>query len=519
MMKRTPFRYLSIKNQDFFDQSDRQVLLHGINLVDKNPLTGYLEFRSGELFSLFREWGFNCIRLGVIWDGLEPTPGKFNEAYLEGIDEQIQFASQNDLVVFLDMHQDLYSRLYSDGAPAWATITGGAQHIEASQVWSDAYFTSPAVRTALDNFWNNAPAPDGLGLQEHYAKAWAVLARRYRNNPTVIGYDLMNEPFPGSIALKAQEKMFAKGAEILAGSGLFAQEPGEAVSGNHHVDPVESLMQFWLSPEGRSVILKILSDLAIYVPIIDEQQEIYNQFECEKLMGMYQRVANAIRSEDPDGLLFLETSMASNMGVFSALEPVQRLEGGRDPYQVYSPHGYDLVTDTADVHSACPERVELIFKRHAETSRRLGMPMLVGEWGAYGSQPETLETAWKVVSLFESLLCSETYWAYIPGIEHTPSFQAVQRPYPQRISGNLVQYHYDPDQARFTCRWQESGLNPEPSWIYMPGWFNFDRSGVVLTPEGSGYQVFHTGQSGSMILFIPPIGHECLRILECSAKN
>lgn len=203
------------------------------------------------------------------------------------------------------------------------------------------------------------------------------------------------------------------------------------------------------------------------------------------------------------------------MGVFSAIEPVQRLEGGRDPYQVYSPHGYDLVTDTADLHSACPERVELIFKRHAETSRRLGMPMLVGEWGAYSSQPETLKPAWQVVSLFEALLCSETYWAYIPDIERTPSFPAVQRPYPQRISGNLVQYHYDPDQGRYYGRWQETGSNPEPSWIYLPGWIKLDRSGVELAPEGSGFQIIHLGQSGSMILSIPPVGHECVRRLEC----
>jgi len=83
-------------------------------------------------------------------------------------------------------------------------------------VWSDAYFTSPAVQTALDNFWKNAPAPDGVGLQEHYARAWAMLARRYAEEPAVIGYDLMNEPFPGSAAAASQVLLFERGAELLA---------------------------------------------------------------------------------------------------------------------------------------------------------------------------------------------------------------------------------------------------------------------------------------------------------------
>jgi len=86
---------------------------------------------------------------------------------------------------------------YSDGAPEWATLTDGKPHIAEGAVWSDAYFTSQAVHAAFDNFYANKPGPGGVGLQDRYAQAWRFLAEHYANNATVIGYDLMNEPFAG----------------------------------------------------------------------------------------------------------------------------------------------------------------------------------------------------------------------------------------------------------------------------------------------------------------------------------
>lgn len=51
----------------------------------------------------------------------------------------------------------------------------------------------------------------------------------------------------------------------------------------------------------------------------------------------------------------------------------------------------------------------------------------------------------------ERLLCSETFWAYFPGIEKAPSFAAIQRPYPERVAGQLLSYRYDPAADQFTC--------------------------------------------------------------------
>ena len=209
-------QFISIKTNKFIDPQGRQVILHGINLVNKNTNKNYLGDETSEDFIAMKEWGFNCIRMGIIWDGLEPEPGIYDDNYLQGIDERISWAKENGLYVFLDMHQDLYSVKYSDGAPEWATITEDMPHIKDGAIWSDAYLASLAVQTALDNFWNNTPAPDGIGIQEHYARAWKYVAERYANETSVIGYDLMNEPFLGHEAQQILPAMVTKGMEILA---------------------------------------------------------------------------------------------------------------------------------------------------------------------------------------------------------------------------------------------------------------------------------------------------------------
>ncbi len=509
----TGFPPLLTKENRFIDPDGRHVILHGINLVNKNPQQDYIGSTDPAEFNNFHRWGFNCLRLGVIWDGLEPEPGVFDEEYLQKLDQQIAWAKQNFLYVFLDMHQDLYSVLFSDGAPEWATLTNGQPHIDLGGVWSDAYFTSPAVQAALDNFWANSPAPDGVGLQDHYARAWQVLAQRYAVEPyasTVIGYDIMNEPFPGSTAAASQMLLFEKGAEILA-----QLEGGPARS-------AEELAMQWLDPAGRPEILHHLDDVDLYTSVIDVTRSIYNDFEQNQLRTFYQRVARAIRQVDATKILFLETSMGSNMGVYSGLEPLQLPGGGFDPQQAYAPHGYDLVVDTAANADPNQGRVELIFNRHHQTSRRWKWPMLVGEWGAYGRQPGTLTAARIVSGIFEKFLCSDTYWAYESNCAESdfaekdfssfPCFQAISRPYPARIAGFLESYRHDPQAQTFDCSWLEDPAVTAPSLVYLPGWLQPDPQRVQVEPAGAGFS-FEAERSGDAWLQIPPTGKQLRRTL------
>jgi endoglycosylceramidase len=72
-------------------------------------------------------------------------------------------------------------------------------------------------------------------------------------------------------------------------------------------------------------------------------------------------------------------------------------------------------------------RIELIFRRHAETAQRLDMPMLVGEWGAYYENPTAGPAARFVVRQFEALGCGDIYWAYRRTFSQSPLLPALER--------------------------------------------------------------------------------------------
>ncbi|MEA2467204.1 MAG: endoglycosylceramidase, partial [Thermoleophilaceae bacterium] len=98
----------------------------------------------------------------------------------------------------LDFHQDLYNeRFEGEGWPDWAVQDDGLP-AEPKSGFPTNYLVMPALQRSFDHFWANDPGPGGVGLQDRYAAAWRHVAERFRDNPSVLGYDLLNEPWPGS---------------------------------------------------------------------------------------------------------------------------------------------------------------------------------------------------------------------------------------------------------------------------------------------------------------------------------
>lgn len=179
--------------------SDGQVvLLHGFNEVYK--LAPYDPAASGfseDDAAFLAANGFNVVRLGVIWAGVEPQPGVYDAAYVDSIRQTVDMLAAHGIYTIIDMHQDLYSAsLGGEGAPEWATKTGGLPN--RSFGFPGSYYLNPAETAAWDGFWNNANAANGIGLEDNYAKAWETVAAAVAGNNSVIGYDIMNEPFPGT---------------------------------------------------------------------------------------------------------------------------------------------------------------------------------------------------------------------------------------------------------------------------------------------------------------------------------
>lgn len=185
----------------FVDSDGRAVIMHGFNEVYKvapfEPSAGGF---SDDDAAFLAANGFNAVRVGVIWAGVEPEPAVINYDYLASIENTVQTLANHGIVSILDFHQDSYSSVFEgEGAPEWATETGGLPNpIFGFPV---DYALNPAENHAWDALWSNADAPDGVGLENHYAQMTEAVANYFKDNPDVAGYEIMNEPWPGSQAL------------------------------------------------------------------------------------------------------------------------------------------------------------------------------------------------------------------------------------------------------------------------------------------------------------------------------
>ncbi|MCU1593886.1 MAG: endoglycoceramidase [Frankiales bacterium] len=171
------------------------MLLHGVNAVWKRapyvaPSTA-AGFTAKDADFLATE-GFNSVRLGVLFAGVMPRRGVVDQGYLRATARVVKLLTDRHIWVLLDFHQDLYSeRFRGEGFPAWAVDDDGLpQPVNAG--FPGNYFL-PATSRAFDNFYANVN-----GLADLYAKAWQAVAATFAQTPYVLGYDLMNEPWPGT---------------------------------------------------------------------------------------------------------------------------------------------------------------------------------------------------------------------------------------------------------------------------------------------------------------------------------
>jgi len=55
---------------------------------------------------LYEQWGFNAVRLGTMWSGVQPVKqGQFNETYISLLEQVAKQLATYGIYVLLDMHQ------------------------------------------------------------------------------------------------------------------------------------------------------------------------------------------------------------------------------------------------------------------------------------------------------------------------------------------------------------------------------------------------------------------------------
>ena len=182
----------------FTDVTGRVVVLRGMNFVEKfAPFTPAADGFNDDDAALLADNGFNAIRLGVAFEFLMPTAGHLDHGYLASIAETVHILGRHHIYVLLDFHQDGWGPVtHGNGMPAWATYTDGLPN--PPDPFPTYYVTNPALQRAFDNFWANRAGPHGVPLQDYYAQGMVAVATRFASSANVLGYEAMNEPWPGA---------------------------------------------------------------------------------------------------------------------------------------------------------------------------------------------------------------------------------------------------------------------------------------------------------------------------------
>jgi endoglycosylceramidase len=406
------------------DDQGRALILHGINVTgsakDDPQRLPWITRPDAERVQ--SAWGFDVVRFLIFWDALEPSPGQYDETYLDQVAERIDWFGGVGVYVILDMHQDVYGHfdqagkaLGFDGAPSWAARTDGLAH-RINDPWSLTYL-QPGVKRAFDNFWN-ADGPNA-DVQQHYTAAWAHVAARFKNHPWVLGYNLMNEPFAGS---------------EYAGdfAGIF-------------VGDLQRSKTF--------------------------EQTLFHQF--------YEHAIAAIRAVDADGWIFYEPlAFPANNGGPSNLGKLIDPRQGENRL-VYFPHAYAILPELTSHYDPTnsPELDDWTAARAAEL-KEIQTPMMIGEFGLpWDAGGNPLGYLRKILDTADQMTSGWAYWAYDPGnwapiagsdLHETPNADVLVRAYPQRVAGTPISYGYDVDSRVLDLSYIERDGVSGPTQLYIP---------------------------------------------------
>ncbi len=137
--------------------------------------------------------GWNVLRIPVSWSGLEPHPLDYSAAFLAKLDAVVALAAAHHFYVFIDMHQDGYSKeIGEDGQPLWAIEPPPKVLLQGP--YDDARRLQQPALQAGWSFFANASAADGRPLQDAYVAAVQQIVTHLIGRPEVLGYEAFNEP-------------------------------------------------------------------------------------------------------------------------------------------------------------------------------------------------------------------------------------------------------------------------------------------------------------------------------------
>ena len=397
---------MNIDGNCFKDEYGRTLTLRGVNLggSTKVPFSpngatylkeGYFDYRNlsfigrpfhiqeaDEHFSRLKAWGLTFIRFLVTWEAIEHAgPGLYDRDYLEYVQAVVEKAAEYGIQMFIDPHQDVWSRFSGgDGAPGWTfslvgmdiknfQVTGAAFTHQLhgdplpQMIWS-TNATKLAAATMFTLFFGGrdfAPKTIIEGdsaqefLQRHYINSIKELALYIKDLPNVVGFDTMNEPVEGYIGIEDLNQRYTTVEKGFTPTPFQSMQLGSGI-------PLE--LEIWergilgprvigkqvLNPDGKRIWLEGFDPIwqangvweinatgepnlmrPDYFIHLNGRQVNFNK---DYYVPFNNRFAKAVREVQPSYMIFVEKGFRSGGPVWDP-DDADNI--------VYAPHWYDPV--------------------------------------------------------------------------------------------------------------------------------------------------------------------------------
>jgi endoglycosylceramidase len=195
----TPVQPIGHAGRWMTDAKGRVLVIHGVNVSMKGTGAQSAAYGFGADDAAFlASIGLNAVRLTVERYDIEPTAGHFDTAYLSLVRNTVKALNQHGVMTLIDLHQDEYGPVFHDnGFPTWMTSTGGLPN-DYQLGFPYQYVANPATNHAFDTFWKDGADSRGKALWADDAQILARVAAVVHSTPGVLGYEIINEPWPGT---------------------------------------------------------------------------------------------------------------------------------------------------------------------------------------------------------------------------------------------------------------------------------------------------------------------------------
>ena len=199
-------------------------------------------------------------------------------------------------------------------------------------------------------------------------------------------------------------------------------------------------------------------------------------FEAGRLTEFSQEMVDAIRAVDVDGWIFVEPVAAqANFGLPSHLGHITDPRPG-DPHLAYMPHLYPLDISVGTPYTGDQTALRDWAQERTEDAERLGMPVLIGEFGLATNHPGADAFLRDALAMADATTSGWAYWAYEDGGwgpfdrdgNETVVAEALVRAYPRRVAGNPIAYGFDPEARTFALVWDEKPGVRGATRIFVP---------------------------------------------------